>query len=112
MIDRFCLASGARVNWNKSSGIILGTDARTHWGTADGFTWLLPRESCRYLGFQIGLDVTPAQQFTPVLDSIAAGSSLTGQDAIYLWQVELLWLIRFCWPLHGILHPVGCCTQV
>ena len=61
LIDRFCLASGARVNWNKSSGIILGTDVRTHWGTADGFTWLQPGESCRYLGFQIGLDVTPAQ---------------------------------------------------
>lgn len=70
LIDTFCVASGARVNWNKSSGILIGTDAHSDWGVADGFTWLQPGQSCRYLGFQIGIDVSPAQQFTPVIDSI------------------------------------------
>lgn len=42
LIDMFCVASGARVNWNKSSGILFGTDARSDWGVADGFTWLQP----------------------------------------------------------------------
>ena len=52
LIDRFCFASGARVNWHKSLGILFGTDALTDWGLADGFTWLQPGETCRYLGFQ------------------------------------------------------------
>ena len=109
LIDRFCLASGARVNWNKSSGILFGTDARCDWGVADGFTWLQPGQSCRYLGFQIGLDVTPAQQFTPVLDSIrrklahwsACHLSLAGR-ALVVNQVLLAtaWYIASCWMLH------------
>ena len=109
LIDRFCLASGARVNWNKSSGILFGTDARSDWGVADGFTWLQPGQSCRYLGFQIGLDVTPAQQFTPVLDSIrrklthwsACHLSLAGR-ALVVNQVLLAtaWYIASCWMLH------------
>ena len=69
-LDRFCLASGAKISWEKSSGFLVGTDAQSTWGQDVGFTWLQPGESCRYLGFQIGLDITSAQKFEPVLVSI------------------------------------------
>lgn len=109
LIDIFCAASGARVNWNKSSGILIGTDAYSDWGVADGFTCLQPGQSCRYLGFQIGIDVSPAQQFTPVLDSIrrklshwsTCYLSLAGR-ALVVNQVLLAtaWYIASCWMLH------------
>ena len=109
LIDRFRFASGARVNWHKSSCILFGTDALTDWGLADGFTWLQPGETCRYLGFQIGLDVSLAQQFTPVLDSIrrklthwsSCHLSLAGR-ALVVNQVLLAtaWYIASCWMLH------------
>ena len=109
LIDRFCIASGARGNWNKSSGIPIGTNAHCDWGVADGFTWLQPGQTCRYLGFQIGLDVTPEQQFAPVLVSIrkklchwsSCHLSLAGR-ALVVNQVLLAtaWYIASCWMLH------------
>jgi len=61
LLDCFYLATRARVNWNKSSGLLIGTEELYSWGETDGFTWLHPGETCTYLGFQIGLDVSPTQ---------------------------------------------------
>ena len=57
-LDLYCLASGARINWHKSYGMLVGSQAIPTWGLDEGFTWSLPGQSCRYLGFQVGLDIT------------------------------------------------------
>ncbi|MCO5614512.1 hypothetical protein L7F22_068795 [Adiantum nelumboides] len=59
-LEVFCVASGARINWDKSYSILAGSDDAPTWGPGD-FTWLRAGETCRYLGFQVGLDVTPEQ---------------------------------------------------
>ncbi|MCO5584482.1 hypothetical protein L7F22_038410 [Adiantum nelumboides] len=41
-LEVFCVASGARINWDKSYGILAGSDDVPHWGPG-GFTWLRPR---------------------------------------------------------------------
>ncbi|MCO5586861.1 hypothetical protein L7F22_040806 [Adiantum nelumboides] len=73
------------------------------------FTWLRPRETCRYLGFQVGLDVTPEQQ-SPVMQSTrrklcywsTQHLSLAGR-ALMANQVLLAsaWYVASCWKLHG-----------
>lgn len=73
-------------------------------------------EACRYLGFQIDLGVTPAQQFGLVLASIrkklshwsSCHLSLAG-GALVVNQVVLAtaWYVTSCW----MLHP-GVCGQV
>ncbi|MCO5569111.1 hypothetical protein L7F22_022818 [Adiantum nelumboides] len=68
-LEIFCVASGARINWHKSYGILAGSDDIPTWGPGD-FTWLGPSETCRYLGFQVGLDVTSEQQFSPVMQTM------------------------------------------
>ncbi|MCO5552900.1 hypothetical protein L7F22_006419 [Adiantum nelumboides] len=68
-LEVFCVASGARINWDKSYGILAGSDDVPHWGPS-GFTWLRPGETCRYLGFQVGMDVTPEQHFSPIMQSM------------------------------------------
>ncbi|MCO5593425.1 hypothetical protein L7F22_047439 [Adiantum nelumboides] len=68
-LEMFCVASGARINWDKSYGILAGSHDVPTWGLTD-FTWLRPVETCRYLGFQVGLDVSPEQQFSPVMQSM------------------------------------------
>ncbi|MCO5607522.1 hypothetical protein L7F22_061719 [Adiantum nelumboides] len=68
-LEVFCVAIGARIKWDKSYGILVGSDDVPTWGPGD-FTWLRLDETCRYLGFQVGLDVTPQQQFSPVMQSM------------------------------------------
>ncbi|MCO5610734.1 hypothetical protein L7F22_064975 [Adiantum nelumboides] len=58
-LEVFCVASGAHINWHKSYGILAGSEDFPTWGPRD-FTWLGPRETCRYLGFQVELDVRAA----------------------------------------------------
>lgn len=107
-LDTFCLASGALINWTKSSGFLVGVEDACVWGQDVGFTWLAPGQSCRYLGFQIGIDVSSTQQFDPVLASIrrklchwwAMHLSLAGR-ALVVNQVLLAtaWFITSCWML-------------
>ncbi|MCO5560715.1 hypothetical protein L7F22_014333 [Adiantum nelumboides] len=66
----FCCASGSLINWHKSSGFLVGVDDVCTWGEHQGFTWVAPGQPCRYLGFHVGLEVSPRQQFEPVLASI------------------------------------------
>ena len=50
-LDLYCLASGAHINWHKSYGMLIGSEDVLTWGVAEGFTWLQPGQTCRYLGF-------------------------------------------------------------
>eukprot|EP00250_Pteridium_aquilinum_P031185 c4320_g1_i1 orf=275-559(+) len=56
--------------WNESFGFLVGVDVTCTWGTEFGFAWLHPGQTRKYLGFQVGPETTPAQQFAPVLASI------------------------------------------
>ncbi|MCO5548017.1 hypothetical protein L7F22_001473 [Adiantum nelumboides] len=59
-LEVFCIASGALINWEKYYGILAGLNDILTWGLTD-FTWFMPGATCRYLGFQVGLDVSPEQ---------------------------------------------------
>lgn len=106
----FCLASGARINWAKSTGIVVGVDGPCTWGCDVGFTWLSPGHTCRYLGFQIGIGLSASQQSDPVLASIrrklshwsTMHLSLAGR-ALVVNQVLLAsaWFIASCWMVHS-----------
>ncbi|MCO5600802.1 hypothetical protein L7F22_054918 [Adiantum nelumboides] len=105
----FCCASGSLINWHKSSGFVVGGDDVCTWGEHQGFTWVAPGQTCRYLGFHVGLDVSPRQQFEPVLASIrrklchwaSMHLSLAGR-ALVVNQVLLAiaWFTTSCWTLY------------
>ncbi|MCO5552435.1 hypothetical protein L7F22_005946 [Adiantum nelumboides] len=76
-LEVFCVANCARINWDKFYGILAGSDDVLTWGLDDvltwglgDFTWLRPGVTCRYLGFQVGFDVSREQQFSPVMQSM------------------------------------------
>ena len=105
-LEVFCSAAGAKINWNKSVGFLTDPGASSQWGRVLGFRWIPRGQTTRYLGFQVGLDITPAQQFLSVLDSIrrklafrsTAKLSLAGQ-ALVVNQVLLAtaWYVASCW---------------
>ncbi|MCO5570106.1 hypothetical protein L7F22_023822 [Adiantum nelumboides] len=64
------IGSGSLINWHKSSGFVVGVDDVCTWGEHQGFTSVAPGQTCRYLGFHVGVEVSPRQQFEPVLASI------------------------------------------
>jgi hypothetical protein len=67
-LETFCLAAGAKINWNKSHVIwIADTPCPFTWGTDVGLHWLQPGETTRYLGFHIGFQVSAETIFTEVL---------------------------------------------
>ncbi|MCO5570097.1 hypothetical protein L7F22_023813 [Adiantum nelumboides] len=56
----FCCASGSLISWHKSSGFVVGVDDVCTWGEHQGFTWVAPGQTCRYLGFHVGQLVVAA----------------------------------------------------
>lgn len=120
MLDRlrhalkvFCLASGARINWNKSHGIPIGSDGSIEWGRLEGFTWLASGQTCRTWALRLALMFHCLQQFDLVLTSIkkklihwsCCHLSLIGR-ALVVNKVPLstTWCIASCWLLHfGVL---------
>ncbi|MCO5568355.1 hypothetical protein L7F22_022054 [Adiantum nelumboides] len=105
----FCCASGALINWHNSSGFVVGVDDVCTWGEHQGFTWVASGQTRRYLGFHVGLEISPRQQFEPVLASIrrklchwaSMHLSLAGR-ALVVNQVLLAtaWLTTSCWTLY------------
>ena len=105
-ISIFCCASGARINWHRSSGFVVAEDKQhCSWGEDSGFTWIPHGQTCRYLGFHVGIDVDLGHQFEPVLVSIrrklchwsSMHLSLAGR-ALVVNQVLLAttWFIASC----------------
>lgn len=66
-----------------------------------------PGQSCRYLGFQIGIDISPTQQFALVLASIRkklthAHLSLVGRALVVNHVLfATTWYTVSCWMLHS-----------
>ena len=54
VIDIFCKASGAAINWNKSKGFWISLEAEP---INAEFRWIAKREDTRYMGLWIGVDV-------------------------------------------------------
>ena len=59
-ISTFCCASGARINWHKSSSFVVAKDEQhCSWGEDLGFTWIPHGKTCKYLGFHVVWELPP-----------------------------------------------------
>ena len=67
LLTTFCLASGARVNWNKSKAIWISANQPPNWSPVEGFAWIPRGTAIRYLGCQIGVDLPPEAHVAPLL---------------------------------------------
>ena len=58
-VQTFCMASGASINWNKSVGFLVSSNPTTpQWSPHPDFRWVPESTSVRYLGCQVGLNIS------------------------------------------------------
>ena len=69
-LERFCDASGAKINWHTSCAFWVGSGEPPQWSPDAQFRWVPAGIPIRYLGCQVGLDLTAEQQIAPLLLSI------------------------------------------
>jgi hypothetical protein len=74
VLEVFCKASGARINWNKSSAIWASRRERIwDWGQEVGLKWVPRGEGVRYLGVQVGFHLPTEANFNKMLSALKEG---------------------------------------
>ncbi len=107
VLDLFCFASGAKINWGKSAAIWASKDKKEwEWGQEVGLKWILEGQGVQYLGIQIGFQLPIEANFEKVMltlkeKMIAWGKcnlSLAGKILVAN-QVLLssMWYLAACW---------------
>ena len=106
-IDTFCYASGTIINWNKSMGFWVGSIVNPVWCPQEGFQWIPHGKPIRYLGCQVGINISPEDHVAPLLIAIrkklvywnTAKLSLAGRVVIAnqvllasMWYILSAWL--------------------
>ena len=67
VVDDFSDASGALINWNKSSGFWVAPREPPVNVPSSGFTWIPQGQSIRYLGCRVGLELKADDMVAPLI---------------------------------------------
>jgi hypothetical protein len=71
VLNTFCMASGAKINWNKSCAIWASKrDTEWEWGREVGLQWIPKGKGVRYLGIQVGFHLPPEANFDKLLTAL------------------------------------------
>ena len=87
MLDDFCQASEAKLNWGKTLGFWISHVPLPSWNPHVNFMWVLQGSSVQYLGCQIGLDFS--------MDQLVARVLLTLRKKLIYWSTKQL--LFACW---------------
>jgi len=69
VLEMFCIASDAIINWNKSAAIWASRRERTWtWGQEVGLKWIPEGKGVRYLGVQVGFRLPTEANFDKMID--------------------------------------------
>jgi hypothetical protein len=68
VLDIFCKASGAKINWHKTAAIWASKKNKEwEWGQEVGLQWIPEGKGVRYLGIQVGFHFPPEANFDKML---------------------------------------------
>jgi hypothetical protein len=71
VLDTFCKASGARVNWDKTTAIWASKSEKSwEWGQEVGLQWVPEGKGVRYLGILVGSHLPPDANFSKMVTSL------------------------------------------
>ena len=94
------------MNWSKTTGFWVGESSIPEWCPHPEFRWIPEGTTLRYLGCQVGINVSPEAQIVPLLNCIrrkfiywsTKSLSFAGR-VIVVNQVLLstMWYVTSCW---------------
>jgi hypothetical protein len=71
VLNTFCKASGAKINWKKTAAIWANKRTRTwEWGQEVRLQWVQEGKGVRYLGIQVGFRLPPEVNFDKMLSNL------------------------------------------
>jgi hypothetical protein len=122
VLDIFCKASGAKINWNKSCAIWANKrDKDWEWGRKVGLKWIPKGKGVRYLGIQVGFHLQPEANFDKMLSTLKgklinwstcylslAGRILVANQVLLasMWYMAAAWNPnpRMCSQVRGVVR--------
>jgi hypothetical protein len=122
VLDVFCKASGAKINWNKTCAIWASKrDKDWEWGREVGLQWIPKGKGVRYLGIQVGFHLPPEANFDKMLFALKgklinwstchlslAGRILVASQVLLasMWYLAAAWNPnpRMCSQVHGVVR--------
>jgi hypothetical protein len=110
VLETFCKASWAKINWGKSATIWASKRSREwEWGQDVGLKWVPEGEGVRYLGIQIGFRLPTKTNFDKLIFSLKGKLITWGHDNLSLAGrilvanhvlLALMWYLAACWDLN------------
>jgi hypothetical protein len=107
VLDLFCLASGAKINWGKFAAIWASKEKKEwEWGQEVGLRWIPKGQGVRYLGIQIGFRLPIEANFEKLMFNLKGKMITLGKCNLSLAgrilvanQVLLssMWYLAACW---------------
>jgi hypothetical protein len=71
VLDIFCKASGAKVNWNKTAAIWASKREKDwEWGQEVGLQWVPKGKGVRYMGIQVKFHLPPEANFSKMVTTL------------------------------------------
>jgi hypothetical protein len=115
VLKTLCHASGAKINWHKSTAIWANKKERTwEWGRDKGLKWIPIGKRTRYLGIQVGFHLPPEANFDTMMIALKgkliswSHSMLSLAGKVFVANQILLasiWYLATCWNP----NPRMCC---
>jgi hypothetical protein len=130
VLNIFCKASGAKINWNKSCAIWASKrDKEWEWGREVGLQGIPKGKGVRYLGIQVGFHLLPEANFDKLLIALkgkminwstshlsVAGRILVANQVLLasMWYLPAAWNPnpRMCSQVCGVVKDFIWCGKV
>ena len=71
LVEDFCQAAGAKINWNKTQGLWFSEQETPRWQPHVDFTWVPSGTTFKYLGFTMGRSIPKGAQLAHVQAKIS-----------------------------------------
>jgi hypothetical protein len=122
VLDIFCKASGAKINWHKIATIWASKKNKEwEWGQEVGLQWIPESKGVRYLGIQVGFHLPPEANFDKMLSALKgklinwstcrlslAGRILVANQVLLasMWYLAATWNPnpRMCCQVRGVVR--------